>query len=352
MMDDATLVERLERLGFSEKAVETYLSILERGSGTAAEVADATGVSKRYVYSISERLEERGFVDVADHAVPTEIRARPPEEAIDALTGDLSAIESALDDRFARVDPDVREFDVVKSRPTMLDRISAFVARAETEITLSIPHAHLEELAPDLRAAVDRGVVSRVLVVDAPTDESPDVDGIATVARAWEYPTPLLLTVDATYGVVAPVEMVTRTKSDQEAIAFGQEQIVPVLVGSFMGNYWPMGAETYVADPRPLPAVYDNFRHAVLDATLRLREGESLAVEATARPVDGDEWDTLSGTVVDTRQGLVEPATNDFPVEHSLLVDRGDEVVSVGGNAAFLENYETRRVALDRSDAD
>jgi predicted DNA-binding transcriptional regulator len=79
-MDDSTLRAHLRRFGLSKKEVDTYLTLLEYGEATASTIANVAGVSKRYVYSVSETLEDRGFVTVADHAVPTTIRALPPKK--------------------------------------------------------------------------------------------------------------------------------------------------------------------------------------------------------------------------------------------------------------------------------
>jgi len=346
-MDESTLSDRLMQLGLSEKEVDTYLTVLDRGEATASEISDATGVSKRYVYSISEALEERGFVDVDDHIVPTKIRARQPEEVIAGLTEELAAMEPALAQRYSSTEQDIQEFDVVKSRVTVIKRIASFIAEAESEITLSIAYDHLPEVIDELQAATDRGVLTMVLVNDVPEGSVDELDGIGTVVRTWNKATPLLLTVDQRYGVVAPVEMVARSNADQRAIAFAQEQIVPVLVGSFLGNYWPMAEEVYVAEPRPLPSSYDSFRHAVLDATLHLRAETPVGVEAAVVPRRPDlENDHLEGTVVDTNQGLIEPATNNFPVEHSLLVKTGQDTVTVGGPGVLLEDYEAESVRL------
>jgi len=91
-MDDRTLNDLLRRFGLSDKEVDTYLSLLAHGEAKASTVADAAGVSKRYVYSVSESLAERGFVEVNDHVVPTTIRANPPDEVINRLRSDVDAI--------------------------------------------------------------------------------------------------------------------------------------------------------------------------------------------------------------------------------------------------------------------
>ncbi|MDS0219945.1 TrmB family transcriptional regulator [Haloarcula sp. S1AR25-5A] len=346
-MDDSTLRDRLGQLGLSEKEVDTYLSILGSGEATASEIADDTGVSKRYVYSISESLEDRGFVEVNDHVVPTTIRARPPEEVIDALTDRLEEMSGALDSRYSASAREPQQFDVIKSRVTVIKRLTEYIRNAEREIMLSVPQQYLPEISEELSAAVDRGVLV-MLVVNSADDLNPDdVAGLASVVRSWDRAMPIMLTVDAQFGLVSPAEMVTRTNSDQRAIAFVQQQLVPVLSGSFLGNYWLMATEVTVTDPAPLPATYLDFRHAVLQATLHLRAGHDVQVSAEVRPVQpGDDTTHIEGAVVETKQGVAEPETNSYPIEHTLLVDIGDRTVSLGGSGSFIEDYETDEVTL------
>jgi len=344
-MDDTKLSERLKKLGLSEKEIDTYLTILEKGEATASEVSNATEVSKRYVYSISEALEDRGFVHVDDHVVPTEIRARDPSEVIDILTGNLTEIEPALSERHTQTEHEVEQFDVMKSRMTMLKHMGSFISEAENELTLSIAYDLLHEVIDELRGAVDRGVLVMLLVNDVPADKVDDgeFEGVATTARVWDQATPLTLTVDQKYGVVAPSEMVARPNTNRRAISFAEREMVPVITGSFFGNYWPMATQAHVADPRPLPAEFGCFRHAVLDATLHLRNDQPVTAEATVTPHrDSDDRGSVEGTIMGTRQCLVEPATNDFPIENSLIVKSGSRRFSVGGPGALIEDYEAK----------
>ncbi|MBV0902588.1 TrmB family transcriptional regulator [Haloarcula salina] len=346
-MDDSTLSDRLSQLGLSDKEVDTYLSILQSGEATASEIADDTGVSKRYVYSISNSLEDRGFVAVNDHVVPTTIRARPPEEVVDSLTDRLEEMGGALDERYSESVKEPQQFDVIKSRTTVVKRLTEYIADADHEIMLSVPQQYLPEVGEELAAALDRGVLVMLVVSSADDFRAEDAAGRGTVVRAWDHEMPIMLTVDAQFGLVSPAEMVTRTNSDQRAIAFVQRQLVPVLSGSFLGNYWPMAEEVFVADPAPLPATYRDFRHAVLQATLRRRAGETVQAAAQVSPVQADDDPgRVEGAVVETRQGLVEPHTNAYPIEHSLVVDVGDRTVTLGGSGSFLEDYETDAVTL------
>jgi sugar-specific transcriptional regulator TrmB len=338
-MDTPALKQRLRQFGLSAKEIDTYLAILEFGSATASDVADAAGVSKRYVYSASEELAERGFVTVDDHVVPTTIRANAPEEVVSRLQEELTAVGPALEERFTRAEPTTDQFEVLKSRATVLKRIRQQIDAAEEEVICAVPEQRFDEVADALADAVARGVL--VVLVISDTASGLDVAGHATVARTWREPMPSIVTADFAAGLVAPTEMITRSAGDTQAIAFTQRQLGPVIVGSFFGNYWPNATEATVAPPDELPREYRSFRHAVLQATLHHRAGTSPNARLQGRFLDGDEAAAhIAGRVVETRQGLIEPVTNDFPVENALVIETADGVVSVGGPGAFVEDVE------------
>ncbi|WP_373188667.1 TrmB family transcriptional regulator [Halolamina sp.] len=351
-MDTATLKRHLRQFGLSEKEVDTYLTILEHGSAKASEVAEAAGVSKRYVYSVSEELEERGFVEVDDHVVPTTIRANPPGSVMETLQSDLTSIGPALEKRYSAAEPTGDQFEVIKSRVTVLKRMCQRVENATGEVILSVPADRLDEIAPALEAAVDRGVLVVLVVSNVRKGEEPALEGLASVGRVWGQPMPSMVTADQAEGLVAPAEMITRSEGEHQAIAFAQKQLAPVIIGSFFGNYWPNAEESYNVAPAALPHTFEEFRHAVFQATLHLRAGKAPAVtvEGTLLSEDEDgagERIELEGRIVDTRQGLVEPFTNGFPVENALVVETEDgKQHTVGGPGAFVEDIEADTVTL------
>ncbi|WP_101294488.1 TrmB family transcriptional regulator sugar-binding domain-containing protein [Halegenticoccus soli] len=346
-MNDTALADLLRQFGLSGKAIDTYLTILEHGEAKASTIADAAGVSKRYVYSISETLEDRGFVSVNDHVVPTTIRANPPADVVGALSRDLETMQPALEARYSETEPADDRFEVIKSRVTVLKRIRSHIDDADDEVTLSIPNAHLGEVAEELEAAVDRGVLVLLVVTGVGPQSELDFDGIASVVRAWTEPMPTMLTVDRRVGLVAPTEMVVRTNSDARAILFSERRLGPVIVGSFLGNYWPMAEEVYATEAASLPRTYRNFRHAVLQATLHHRSETPLFVRVRGRRLPEGDPAELGGRLVDVRQGLLAPANNSFPVENSLVLETADGVVTVGGGGAFVEDFEADEVILD-----
>jgi len=344
MSTDDSLPDLLERMGFSDKEIDTYLTLLEHGEAKASVIADAAGVSKRYVYSVSETLAARGLVEVNDHVVPTTIRANPPDEVVERLKTDVEAMRAGLEQRYSSTEASDEQFEVIKSRVTVLKRIRGLIDEADTQVTLSVPASHLSDVADELRAAVDRGVL--VLLIVSDVDGTPDVAGIASVVRVWEEPMPTMLAVDGRIGVVAPTEMLLRSNTGQQAIVFAQQQLGPVIVGSFLGNYWPVAKEVAVAEPADLPGTYTDLRHAAFQATLHMQAGTDLRARVEGRSTTADEAVELEGRVTDVRQGLVVPPNNEFPVEHSLVVETDDRTYSVGGKGAFVEDIEADVVTL------
>ncbi|OYR67300.1 transcriptional regulator, partial [Halorubrum sp. E3] len=67
---------------------------------------------------------------------------------------------------------------------------------------------------------------------------------------------------------------------------------------------------------------------------------------------DDDEPVEVSGRVVESKQGMVEPTNNEFPVENSLVVKTDDDgEVTVGGQGAFVEDVEADLVRIEADES-
>lgn len=75
------LIENLlKELGFKEKEVQVYLTVLEQGKTTPANVARLTGINRTTVYSIAKELLDKGVI-VEDLGGPQSfLVALPPED--------------------------------------------------------------------------------------------------------------------------------------------------------------------------------------------------------------------------------------------------------------------------------
>ncbi|WP_276271029.1 TrmB family transcriptional regulator [Haloarcula litorea] len=354
MPDEPRITRLLQQYGFSEAAAETYLSVVERGSATVSTVAEAAGISTSYVYDVCDELEADGFVAVEDHRTPTVLRAVPPERAFESLRSDIDSLESAVSERYQRAEDDEEALEVVKSRPTIVKRLRSYIEAAESEVVLQLPARRLPDVADALRAARERGVLvllslcdENAVDPDAALSVETRLDSIASVVRLARPGMPSLLSVDQRRGFICPATMLGWDHDETRAITFTQSDVAAVLVGSYLGNYWPLGTELVVSRPPDLPRTFEMLRPVVLATTLYLRAGRSLGIECYVREIGTDEsFRTRRGEVVGVRQNLVSPSNSDFGFENSVRVDFGDGTVSVGGYGAFLEDYEAKQVTL------
>ncbi|MEY7848477.1 TrmB family transcriptional regulator [Natrarchaeobius sp. A-rgal3] len=350
-MDDNGLAALLERFGLSEKEIDTYLAILDHGESKASAIADAADVSKRYVYSISEELEERGLVAVDDHTVPTVIRPIDPETVVDRLTRDVREMEPELRSRYSTPERSSEQFEVIKSRQTVVKRIETLLAGAEAEVTLSLPANVLPKIRSTLEETVKRDVLV-LLLLGGTEGEGLDIAslaGTASTVRTWDALVPTMLTVDKQHGLLAPSQMLTNSGSDTRAISLTQPQLAPVLAGSFLANYWPTAEERYVTTPSELPRTVEGFRNAVFQLALHRATDTRIEAEVTGSPVGNQDLpSTLTGEVVDVRQSLVRPATSTLPIENAFELAVDGDRYTVGGTGAFLEDFEAETVTIRR----
>lgn len=341
--DDLALKDELSTFGLSETEIDTYLALLRRGEATTNTVSEDADVTQRAVYSIAERLENRGLVRVNDHASPTTIRALPPREAMANLTDRLESITPLLEDRFNETQPQAPQIQMIKSRETVLKRVKNAISQAENEIILAIPEHIYSEIKSELRAAVNRDVLVFLLLGDMQKFEGDEnhFSGFADVVHYWGESVPVLYTVDSQSAMIGSADIVSGTYNDEDAVEVSQTRLTGTVLGTYLGTYWPASTELYITDPYELPRTFDWFRQAALHATLHHQTGTELW--ANVKTNSGVE---ISGRVTQIRQAFVEPATNDFSLETSLRIETTEGEVSVGGPETFLEDYEAESVTL------
>ncbi|MBV0903057.1 TrmB family transcriptional regulator [Haloarcula salina] len=345
MVED-DIVDNLTRFGLSEKEALAYVTILQNGSTTIRVISDETDISKSYAYDIVGKLEERNLIQIDDHVQPTQLRAIPPSEGIENLVSQLQTIETQLDDLFDSESYEQQRFSIIKSRRTILSQLVDLIDSATEEIILALPASALHRVEDSLQAAQDRSVFCMLLVTEY-DGEVPISESIANVVQTWNAPAPVTLTIDRSDGIVSSADAVLNSNSDDYAIYHAEEHIVSSLFDSFIANYWPMGEQAHVAEREPLPRTFTSFRHAVFEATLYLMDGQPVTAEIEVRPTQSeDAFKTTTGTIIDVKQSLVRPFSNEFPTQESFVVETADETFTVGGYKAFLEDFEARDITL------
>ncbi|MBX0322666.1 transcriptional regulator [Halomicroarcula sp. F13] len=337
-------VDRLTQFGLSETEAETYLAVLERGSATVADVGSATDISTGYVYDLVESLADRGLVVVDDHRTPTQVRAVDPESAIESMTEELTDLESDLSERFTDTERDYPAIELVRARQTLYQRLETLIDDAEAEIFMMVPAPVADRLTGPLERARDRGVFVALLLGGGDSEAVERATDVASVVRTWEPPVESLVVIDDEAAVTSDSSLLRGEHRDGDyGLVLEQSPKTAGAIGSQWFNFWAAGEEVASADPRPLPAEGLSFRHGVFVATKHAAETD---IEVTADLFPGQDHATLTGTVVEIKQGLLEPTTYDFPVQNTLVLDVDGERVTVGGPGAFVEDYSVKSLTI------
>lgn len=227
------------------------------------------------------------------------------------------------------------------------------IDEADSELLLSTSTRVLRRVVDELRAACSRGVLVFLLVGggDAfepagPLDSEPRA---ATVVREWDDADHIsvICTVDDAGALCALEPVFDRPMDDGAGVTFRHPLLRSHVFNTVVGNTWQRAYESYVADPDPLPATYETFPRAVLNAVLHLREGRTLRAVVDGRLVEGCERATIEGPVCNVRQSFVSPVTSSFSIESGLHVRVDGDVVTVGGPGAFVEDVEAFETRLE-----
>lgn len=348
-MSDA-LRRELERWGFSDAEIDVYEAVLRTGEGPASEVGDRADVSRRHVYRICGRLEERGLVDVDDHVQPTLVRARPPSVVEEVLDRSTTTVAQEVESIFARTPEERTEMAVLKRQPTVIARARELLGEAERWAILVAPPALVETLADDLATAVDRGILVFLLTnVDSLSIDRP-LGELATVVRTRDGPSGFQevgLGVDKVRSLlVSPSAQAGDEHRHSPALYLDDDTIGPRSNGTLFGTEWRLGRERHVPDPVELPYTTAFFREALLHAALHVRRGTDIRARVEGRALPEGREATVEGSVAEVRQDYLEPYRQGFFGERVLVLDTGDGRATVGGPPATLEDYAAESVTL------
>ncbi len=347
MSNPDALRDDLRRFGFSEKEIDVYLSLVERGSAEPKTLASDAGVSTSYIYEVVTQLDSRNLVRIEEHQSPTVVHARRPDKAFQTLSARLDRIEDAVEERYQQPRAEPMSLGVIQSRPTFASRLRELISQADSEIRLSLPFAFLSEVEASLKSAVEDGVFVVLVLSESDYEaRSGAVEDVATVVNRIDAQLPAYVAIDDARGLIAPLSVLAWEHGPEEAIEFTNPTVTGVVSVAFFGLY-QSSTTVMLLRPNTLPRRYSGIRPAVYDAELARRRGRSLHLRATVRPTGvDDETETIEGPITEIRQSLIAPTNSELIFENAFEVDVGNRRVSIGGVGAFMEDYEATSLLL------
>jgi sugar-specific transcriptional regulator TrmB len=153
------LVERLQALGFSQYEARAYCALLQKSPANGHEVAKTAGIPTSKVYETLERLHHKGAV-LVQRSEPTLWAPVPHRDLVATLRQRMESTFSAVEQGLAQLghEQDTKLTWSLSGHGHVVDSMRAAIDRAHEQVAAAVPTAALEELAPALRRAAERGV--------------------------------------------------------------------------------------------------------------------------------------------------------------------------------------------------
>ena len=223
------LSDNLIELGLTEYEARTLVTLVQIGTGTAKDIADADGVPRTRVYDAAETLQNMGLIDV-QYATPQRYTVISRDAIVSKL--DLSrknTIEGVAEklEQLDTTEPATEQFGTwtVAGHDAVNQRVQEFIDEADDEIIyLTVDEYLTEDTLDTLRNADDRGLDIYIGgISDDVRDRIQDAVPSATLFETlWEWAdTPagtLLITDKQTALVSVRVEEVETEDTEEVAI--------------------------------------------------------------------------------------------------------------------------------------
>lgn len=154
--------------------IRVYLSLLEAGSMTAADISKKSGVPYSKIYEVLNTLEEKGWLE-SDSSRPQNFFPKSPTSALEAMKlrqennfrESQSVIANELMPMYTKSGMKERpEIWVARGVPNILTKVNDVIQNTQQELLVALPYV-AENLArpvqPILRTLHDKGVRINIL---------------------------------------------------------------------------------------------------------------------------------------------------------------------------------------------
>lgn len=107
----------LKNIGFSDKEVAVYISLLEIGSGTVSAIARKAGINRTTGYDILDSLVEKGLVTISGKEPKQEYAAESPEKIENYIAGQIQKLHHSLKIAQTTLVPELKSLHNISDRP-------------------------------------------------------------------------------------------------------------------------------------------------------------------------------------------------------------------------------------------
>ena len=157
------LSDDLIELGLTEYEARTLVTLVQIGTGTAKDIADADGVPRTRVYDAVETLQSMGLVDV-QYATPQRYTVISRDSIVSKLDLSRKNTIDEIAEKLEQLDttePATEQFGTwtVAGHDAVNQRVQEFIDEADNElIYLTVDEYLTEDTLDELQDADDRGL--------------------------------------------------------------------------------------------------------------------------------------------------------------------------------------------------
>jgi sugar-specific transcriptional regulator TrmB len=352
-MDRQEIAEVLVDADFSRYEATVYTTLLHVGDVPVADLPDICDVPRTRAYDVVRRLERRGLVETYEEA-SRRVRVTEPTTVVDQFDSRAESLSNAADE----IQTLWQEATADRSSVTAIQQYDHALAKAASEfetahnlISISCRPGDLKHVESALSGAIDRGVTVRIAIQDTPET---DVVGeneeryadIATEVRRCEAAVPFMTLFDGPNAIFANEDDLGR----EYGILVRDHFLTSVFHWYYQMQLWEAWSVVYAADA-DAPAEYVSVHELIRDFRLTQTDESSITVRIKGYETKTGEHVELTGTIIDVVQADNTASSLDVPiVQATIVVETGDETVTVGGYGAIVEDirgYSIRILSVD-----
>lgn len=348
-MDRDDVMAVLGDAGFSGYEATVYTTVLHRGDAPVADLPDLCDVPRTRAYDVVRDLEGRGLVETYEDAT-RRVRPLDPGPLLERLDSRATGIRETADEietMWRQSGVRQSSITVVQDYDQVLRKAAAEFGEAENLISVSLRPSDVDVLSPSLRSAIDEDVTVRISLLDTPQTEPIDYGDeffaeVATEVRRCESLVPFMALLDGPNGIFA----IRDSFGHEYGILVRDHFLTSILHWFYQMQLWEPWNVLYSAVSET-PDQYVSVHELI-------RDFRSTPVDENTITVRIEGYDTMTGDAVDVTGRIVDvvqadhtESSIDVPfIQATLLVDTGDETVTVGGYGAIIEDIRSYSVEI------
>jgi sugar-specific transcriptional regulator TrmB len=155
------IIQEFLRMGISAQEVRAYISLLEQEYVTGYQLSKSAGIPSSKIYSVLNRLLDRGFVTAANTR-PVRYVPKPPEELLAGIRDDFRTSLDALENSLKTIRNGAGKSDIVAwnttGRADVMRKARSMIDHSTEKIYLAVWPQDLRPIRASLSKAVKRTV--------------------------------------------------------------------------------------------------------------------------------------------------------------------------------------------------